>query len=159
MSEKVSNGKVVAFSYELKNNKGETLEKSDQPLEYLHGNNNIIPGLEKEMEGLAVGDQKDVTVKPSDGYGEYDKELRFEVPRKNFPAEIEIQAGMEFQTETENGPMIVTITEVKPDIIVVDGNHPLAGQQLHFDVTIQSIREATEQEMNHGHVHHGGHNH
>ena len=111
------------------------------------------------MEGLSVGDQKDVTVKPSDGYGEYDKELRFEVPRKNFPAEIEIQAGMEFQTETENGPMIVTITEVKPDIIVVDGNHPLAGQQLHFDVTIQSIREATEQEMSHGHVHHGGHNH
>ena len=159
MSEKVSSGKVVGFSYELKNNKGETLEKSDQPLEYLQGNNNIIPGLEKEMEGLSVGDKKSVVVDPKEGYGEYDKDLRFEVPRKNFPAEVEIVAGMEFQTETEDGPMIVKVTEVRPDVVVVDGNHPLAGQKLHFDVEITSVRAATEQEISHGHVHHGGHNH
>ena len=150
---------MVGFSYELKNNKGETLEKSDQPLEYLQGNNNIIPGLEKEMEGLSVGDKKSVVVDPKEGYGEYDKDLRFEVPRKNFPAEVEIVAGMEFQTETEDGPMIVKVTEVRPDVVVVDGNHPLAGQKLHFDVEITSVRAATEQEISHGHVHHGGHNH
>jgi len=143
----------------LKNSKGDTLEKSDRPLEYLHGNNNIIPGLEKQLEDLTIGDEKNVVVKPADGYGEYDKELRFEVPRQNFPAEVDIQPGMEFQTETENGPMIVTVTEVQPNTIVVDGNHPLAGQQLHFDVKIQSIREASEQELAHGHVHHDGHDH
>lgn len=159
MSEQVSSGKVVGFTYELKNNKGETLEKSEQALEYLHGNQNIIPGLEKAMEDLIVGDTKNVKVEAKDAYGEYDKELRFEVPRKNFPGDVEIQVGMEFQTETENGPLIIVVKEVTPDNVVVDGNHPLAGQILHFDIKIESIRAASSQEASHGHVHNGGHDH
>jgi FKBP-type peptidyl-prolyl cis-trans isomerase SlyD len=159
MSENISKGKVVGFSYELKNSKGEILEKSDQPMEYLHGNNNIIIGLEKEMNGLKVGDSKLVKVKPVDGYGEYDKDLRFEVPRKNFPDDVNIQVGMEFQTETETGPLVIVVKEVAKDKIVVDGNHPLAGQELHFDVKIESLRDATPQELTHGHVHHEGHDH
>ena len=159
MSEGISKGKVVGFNYELKNSKGEVLEKSDQPMVYLHGNNNIIHGLEKEMEGLKEGDTKMVKVKPVDGYGEYDKDLHFEVPRKNFPDDVEIVKGMEFQTETENGPLIIVVKEVTKDKITVDGNHPLAGQVLHFDVKIESVREASPQELSHGHVHHDGHDH
>jgi FKBP-type peptidyl-prolyl cis-trans isomerase SlyD len=159
MSEKVEKGKVVGFTYELKNDQGNTMEKSDHPLEYLHGNNNIIPGLENKLEGMQVGETKNVKVAPADAYGELNNELVFEVPRDNFPPDVEITPGMQFQTDTEDGTMIVTVKEVTADKIVVDGNHPLAGQTLHFDVKIDSIREATEQERDHGHVHQGGHNH
>ncbi len=159
MSEEVQPGKVVGFSYVLKNEAGESIETSEHPLEYMHGQGNIIPGLERQMEGLKVGESKTIDVEAVDAYGEYDDDLRYDVPRKNFPAELEIVPGMQFQTSTEDGPMLVTVMEVFPDNIVVDGNHDLAGEKLTFDVTISSIREATQQERDHGHVHDHGHDH
>ncbi|MCX6352776.1 MAG: peptidylprolyl isomerase [Bacteroidetes bacterium] len=159
MTDFVKNGLVVGFNYTLKNDKGELVEKSQQPMEYLHGNHNIIPGLEKELDGMQVGDTKLVTVAPKDAYGEIDPEMVYEVPRKNFPAGVELTAGMQFQTETDGGMMVVTVKELKLDSIVVDGNSPMAGQTLHFDVSIASIRNATPQEVEHGHVHSHGHDH
>jgi FKBP-type peptidyl-prolyl cis-trans isomerase SlyD len=159
MSHSIKDGLVVSFNYTLKNNEGETLEESTQALEYIHGYGNIIPGLEKELTGLNIGDKKSVEVEPAEGYGEYNEELLFDVPRANFPADMSIQVGMQFQTEMEEGPMIVTVVEVGDENITVDGNHSLAGEILHFDVSIEGIREATPQELEHGHVHQGGHDH
>src|SRR5687767_5400420 len=100
MSEKIGSDKVVSFSYTLKDDEGTTLEQTEagQPMQYLHGHQNIIPGLEAELEGMSVGDMKQVTVKPGQGYGEFDQNLVFKVPRENFPKEVEITPGMEFQT-------------------------------------------------------------
>ncbi|MGZ5242553.1 MAG: FKBP-type peptidyl-prolyl cis-trans isomerase [Bacteroidia bacterium] len=161
MADQVQKDKVVSFSYTLKDSDGNILEQTDKnrPMEYLHGNQNIIPGLEREMEGLNIGDSKSVSVDPKDGYGEYNTELSFRVPRDNFPEGTNLEPGMEFQTETENGPMVITITEVLDNEVVVDANHPMAGQTLHFDITINNVREATAQEKQHGHVHAHGHDH
>lgn len=161
MADQVQKDKVVSFSYTLKDSDGNILEQTDKnrPMEYLHGNQNIIPGLEREMEGLIIGDSKSVSVDPKDGYGEYNAELTFRVPRDNFPEGTNLEPGMEFQTETENGPMVITITEVLDNEVVVDANHPMAGQTLHFDITINNVREATAQEKQHGHVHAHGHDH
>lgn len=159
MAEEIKKGKVVAFSYELKDSQGDLIERSEEPMEYLHGNNNIIPGLENQMEGMKVGESKHVEVSPADGYGEFDENLVFQVPRENFPGDLDIQPGMEFKTDTDEGEMIVTVTSVDDKSIEVDGNHPLAGETLHFHVKVENIREATPQEIQHGHAHHGGHNH
>lgn len=161
MADQVQKDKVVSFSYTLKDSSGNVLEQTDKnrPMEYLHGNQNIIPGLEREMEGLKVGDSKSVKVEPKDGYGEYNKDMSFRVPKNNFPEGVDLQPGMEFQTQTENGPMIIVVTEVHDEEVVVDANHPMAGQELHFDITINNIREATAQEKQHGHVHAHGHDH
>jgi FKBP-type peptidyl-prolyl cis-trans isomerase SlyD len=161
MSQEVKNGLVVGIHYTLKDSQGNILDKSadNQPLEYLHGRHNIIPGLEEALEGMKPGDKKHVVVSPEEAYGEYDENLAFSVPLKNFPAGMQIEPGMEFETDTENGHLVVTVVEVHADSVDVDGNHPLAGEELHFDVSISSIREATAQENEHGHVHHHGHDH
>ena len=153
---------VVSLSYTLTNADGEELDKSssDKPFAYLHGNKQIVPGLENALEGLAVGDKKEVTVSPTEGYGEFVAGLKMDIERTNFPKDIEIQPGMQFSAEVNGNNQVFTVTGLEGGKVQVDGNHPLAGQTLHFDVEVVEIREATAEEMQHGHVHGpGGHDH
>lgn len=161
MSQKITNGKVVGFTYTLKNGEGQTVDQSqpEQPFEYLHGHQNIVSGLERQLDGLEIGAAKQVEVSPEEGYGTFDDQLVFHVPAANFPQEVDVKPGMQFQSEGPQGAMVVTVTNVENEVITVDGNHPLAGQVLHFDVKIDSVRDATEQELEHGHVHQDGHEH
>ncbi|NCN09925.1 MAG: peptidylprolyl isomerase [Leptospira sp.] len=156
----VTKGKVVGFAYHLRNSEGETLDESSDPMEYLHGYQNIIPGLEKEMEGLKIGDKKSVVVPPAEAYGEYDEKLVYEIPRSNFPPEEELVPGSQFRADSENGPIALFVQEVVGENVVMNGNHPLAGETLNFDIEIHTIREASKEEMEHGHSHGpDGHHH
>lgn len=158
----VAQDTVVAIRYVLKNDAGTTLDASSEgePLTYLHGNGNLIPGLERALEGKAVGDKLSVSVPAADAYGEVDADLVQDVPRDAFRGIDDIQVGMQFQAQSNHGPRSVVVTKVTPDLITVDGNHPLAGQNLNFDVEIAEIRAATREELEHGHVHGpGGHHH
>ena len=151
----ISHQKVVLIDYTLKNAKGEVLDSSEgeEPLAYLHGENNIVPGLERELEGKKVGDTISTIVSPEDGYGVRNEELIGSIPREMFESDIDIKAGMSFQAETDQGVQVVSVTDVNDAEVTVDGNHPLAGEALHFDVTVRDIREATSEELEHGHVH------
>lgn len=146
---------VVSIDYTLRNQQGETLDASEvgQPLAYLHGHANIIPGLEKALEGHQQGDEVSVTVAPEEGYGHYSDELVQSVPRDAFQGVDELAPGMRFQAESDQGPMIVTVKEVGDDEVVVDGNHVLAGEHLDFAVNIADVRSASAEELDHGHVH------
>lgn len=158
----IANDTVVQFNYTLTNSDGDVLDKSNgEPLAYLHGHHNIISGLESKMEGKSVGDKFTVTVAPEDAYGEYLAEAVQEVPRANFQGVENIEAGMQFQSQTDDGHvMLVTVKDVNDDIVVVDGNHPLAGVTLTFDVEVVDVRKATADEIAHGHAHGaGGHHH
>jgi len=157
----ISKDKVVYFSYKLTDTNGDIIDQTqgDDSFPYIHGHQNIVPGLEQALEGLKQGDKKTVNVAANLAYGDYDAEAVFQVPRANFPKEITIEPGMQFDSDGPEGPMSVTVTEVAADMVTVDANHPLAGVDLVFDVEIKSIREATPQEIAHGHVHHGGHDH
>lgn len=158
----VAKDTVVKFNYTLTNNKGEVLDQSrGEPLAYLHGYHNIILGLETQMTGKSVGDKFVATIAPKDAYGEYVSEAVQEVPRANFQGVDNIEVGMQFQSQSDDGHvMLVTVKEVTDDVVVVDGNHPLAGVELTFDVEIVDIREATKEELAHGHAHGaGGHHH
>jgi FKBP-type peptidyl-prolyl cis-trans isomerase SlyD len=160
MTQNIVKGKVVGFAYHLRNAQGETLDESNDPMEYLHGYQNIIPGLEREMEGLKIGDKKKVTVSPEDAYGEYDEKLVYEVPRANFPANEDLQPGMQFHADTEEESVTLFVQEVVGDQVIMNGNHPLAGETLSFDIEIHTIREASKEELEHGHAHGpGGHHH
>ncbi len=155
--------KVVVIDYTLTDGEGTVIDssKGGEPLAYIHGLGNIIPGLETALEGKKAGDAMNVSVAPAEGYGERDDSLMQAVPREMFETPDEIQVGMQFHTTTEDGnTMVVTVSEVTPETITVDANHPLAGQALNFDVTIVEVRDATEEELEHGHVHgEGGHQH
>ncbi|MCE8032506.1 MAG: peptidylprolyl isomerase [Halomonas sp.] len=158
----IAQNSVVAFHYTLTNDAGEVLDSSEgrQPLTYLHGAGNIIPGLEKQLEGREAGDKLNVTVAPEEGYGEVQPQLVQEVPRDAFQGVESVEPGMQFQAQTQGGPLMVTVTKVEGDTVTVDGNHPLAGQKLNFDVEIAEVREASQEEIEHGHVHgEGGHQH
>lgn len=158
----ITNDTVVQFHYTLTDSDGKVLDKSnDEPLAYLHGHHNIIPGLEKALEGKQVGDKLTVTVQPEDAYGAYIEEAIQEVPRSNFQGVDNIESGMQFQSQTDDGHvMLVTVKDVTDDMVVVDGNHPLAGVTLTFDVEITEVRTATADEIAHGHAHGvGGHHH
>lgn len=158
----IANDMVVSFHYKLTNDKGEVLDQSsDTPLSYLHGHHNIIAGLENALLGKQAGDELTVSVAPQDAYGEYLAEAVQEVPRSNFQGVDNIQAGMQFQTQTEDGHvMLVTVKEANDEVVIVDGNHPLAGVPLTFEVKIVEVRPATQEELNHGHAHGaGGHHH
>ena len=153
---KIENNRVVALHYTLKNDDGVELDSSagKDPLQYLHGGEGIIPGLEQELSGKEVGDKFVVTIKPEDAYGDARPDLVNEVPRAQFSEDQEIKPGMQFQAQGPNGEtQIVTVTAVSDDTITIDANHPLAGQVLHFDVSVEEIREATEEEIAHGHPH------
>lgn len=163
MSDTVANNVVVGISYELKLDNGEVIDftEDDDTLEYLHGHMNIIPGLENELVGLKVGDKKDVVVKPADGYGEHDPDGLQEYPRDEFPEDMELSPGtMLMVRDTESGDVSeAVVKEVGDDMVKMDFNHPLAGQTLHFSVTVASLRAASDEELAHGHVHDGGHHH
>lgn len=147
--------KVATINYTLKDKEDNVLdESSDSTFTYLHGANNIIPGLEKALEGSKAGDEVSVDVPPEDAYGERNLEMIQRVPRDMFPDEVEVKEGMQFHAQSSSGtPVIVTIDSIDGDEVVVDGNHPMAGKELHFDVKVVDIREATEKELEHGHVH------
>lgn len=159
---RIDNNAVVAFDYTLTDPKGQVLDSSDgrEPLAYLHGTGGIIPGLERELDGKQAGDTLEVDVAPADAYGERNDALEQQVPREQFQGVDELEPGMQFRVDTAQGPMVFTVTDVAEDLVTVDGNHPLAGVPLHFNVTVRDVREATEEEIAHGHVHGpGGHPH
>ncbi len=154
---------VVTMHYELKNAEGEVLDssKGQDPLVYLHGAGNIIVGLEEQLVGKTVGDNVSAVVAPEKGYGLPVEALVQTVPLEAFGEEIDkVEVGMRFQAETEQGPVPVVVTAKDDTTVTVDGNHPLAGQELHFDVSIAEVRDASQEEIDHGHVHGpGGHQH
>lgn len=151
----VSENKFVSIHYTLRNDAGEVIDSSAgrAPLSYLHGIGSIIPGLERALEGKTSGDHIDVSITPEGAYGERNEALVQAVPRSAFEGVEEIEPGMQFQAQTPAGSQILTIVEVQDDQVVVDGNHPLAGKTLHFSVEIIEVREATEEELAHGHAH------
>lgn len=158
----IANDKVVQINFTLKDDAGNILDQSNgEPLAYLHGHHNIIPGLENQLAGKSVGDKFTAVIEPEDAYGEYAKEAVQEVPRANFQGVDNIEAGMQFQSQTEDGHvMLVTVRDVQDDVVVVDANHPLAGKTLHFEVEVMDIRDASGEELEHGHAHGvGGHHH
>ena len=159
---RIAKDTVVAIDYTLTDDEGQVLDSSEgqEPLSYLHGASGIIPGLERELDGKQVGDQLQVAVAPEDGYGERNEELRQDVARDQFDEIEDLALGMQFQVDSDAGPMVITIVDIAEDVVAVDGNHPLAGVNLNFAVTVREVRDATEAELAHGHVHGpGGHSH
>ncbi len=157
---KVQNGQVVSMEYTLTVD-GKIVDTSagGEPLEYLHGSGNIIAGLEREMEGMSIGESKSVVVAPADGYGEVDEEAFVEAPRDKFPKDMPIKKGIEMElTGPEGQPMYARIERLEGENVVLNLNHPLAGEELHFDVKVVGMREATAEELEHGHAH-GAHHH
>ena len=154
----ISEGTVVAIDYALRDDEGTLIDQSnpDQPMAYLHGYRNIIPGLEAALEGKSTGDVLEVRVGPSDGYGDSNPALEQVVPMDRFQGIEKIEVGMEFQASTEQGPVTVRVVKVDDDDVTVDGNHPLAGKHLNFNVTVKEVRAGTEDELAHGHVHQAG---
>ena len=150
---------VVTLNYQLYGTDGELIEQTEEPVEYLHGGyGNMFPAVEKALEGKAVGETCRIRLEPDDGFGDYDADLVHVEPRDKFPDNV--QVGMQFEgAGEESGEKIVyTVTDVAEGKVVVDGNHPLAGQTLHFECTITNVRQASEEERSHGHVH-GEHGH
>nr|WP_180487195.1 peptidylprolyl isomerase [Treponema socranskii] len=145
----IAKNRMVKIHYTLKDSDGTLIDSSSglAPFEYLHGNGNLIPGLEAELEGKNPGDTFTVTVLPKDGYGEYDPKLHIEVPRDQFDNGSPLEVGMKFQAQTAGGPMTVTIQNITDKTVTVDGNHELAGKTLVFDVTVVDVREATDEEL------------
>jgi FKBP-type peptidyl-prolyl cis-trans isomerase SlyD len=158
----IAQDKVVLIHYTLTNEAGETLDSSSggEPLAYLHGQGNIISGLEKALDGKQAGDKMNVRVEPADGYGLRDDELIQQVPRRQFGG-ANLKPGMQFHAQSSQGhARVVTVTRIVGDMVTVDGNHPLAGKVLNFDVEVAEVRDATQEELEHGHVHGpGGHHH
>lgn len=158
----ISDSKVVTLNYTLKDDDGNLIDQSqDGQFVYLHGAQNIIPGLEIALTDKAKGDKVTVRIEPKEGYGEYSEKMIQNVDKAMFDAEQELEVGQQFHAETPEGQMVtVTIKAVEENEITVDGNHPLAGVHLNFDVEIMDVREASTEEVEHGHVHGpGGHQH
>lgn len=159
---RIADNTVASFHYTLTDDDGHVIDSSEgrEPLSYLHGSGQIVPGLEKVMVGRQAGEQFKVDVVPEEGYGPRHAELMQEVPREAFQGVEDIQPGMQFQGHGAQGVVNVTVVRVEEDKVHIDGNHPLAGQTLHFDVAVTGVREASAQELEHGHVHGpDGHHH
>jgi FKBP-type peptidyl-prolyl cis-trans isomerase SlyD len=157
----ISKNKVVAIHYTLRDNDGNIIDSSNggSPLHYIQGIGNLIIGMEEGLEGKSKGDKLDIKVGPEKGYGVKNDELIQKVPRSAFGNQ-EVKAGMQFQAQTPHGAQIVTVTNVGLNEVTIDGNHPLAGVDLNFSVEVMEVREATAEELDHGHVHGpGGHHH
>ena len=158
----IADQKVVSLNFTVKDSEGQIVDSSEggQPLVYLHGQNNIIPGLEAALVGKVAGDEYDVTIEPADGYGDYNDEILQVVPRAAFQGVETIEPGMVFTAQTQNGPVQLAVAKIEGDDITVDPNHPLAGKTLNFTGSVIEVRDATEEELAHGHVHgEGGHHH
>ncbi|HHP0466845.1 TPA: peptidylprolyl isomerase [Vibrio harveyi] len=155
---KIEKNVVASLAYKVMLEDGVVVDQStsEAPLDYLHGHNNLITGLEKELEGKVAGDKFSVTVAPEDAYGDHNDALVQRVPADVFQGVDQIEAGMRFLADTDQGPIPVEVTEVDGDEVVVDGNHMLAGQTLTFEVEVMATREATAEEIEHGHIHQGG---
>ena len=157
---KVADDVVVSMEYTLTID-GEVVDssKEDGPIEFLQGYANIVPGLESELYGLKAGESKEVAVAPANGYGEMDDEAFQEVARSEFPDEIKPELGMELQMRQGEQIIEATVVEIGDETVKLDFNHPLAGKTLNFSVKIAGIRTATQEELDHGHVHSDGHHH
>ena len=154
--------RVVLMHYTLKDVGGSVIDSSagGEPLAYIQGHGNLVSGLEKALEGKQDGDRVVVSVAPADGYGVHDAALIQRVPKRSLQDSGEIKKGMQFQGQTADGMRLFTVTSMVSDMVTLDGNHPLADKTLNFDVEVVSVREATEEELEHGHVHGaGGHHH
>lgn len=151
----VAKHKVVSIDYTLTDNQGTELDSSrgKTPFAYIHGIGNIIPGLESALEGKEAGDEVKAVIPPDKGYGDRDENLVQQLSRTQFDTEDNISVGMQFHAMSEAGPRVVTVIGVQDDNVTIDGNHPLAGVTLHFDVTVKDVRDATGDELSHGHVH------
>ncbi len=162
-SHQIGDNKVVGIEYVLRDGEGEILDQSgDEGVFYfIQGIGNIVPGLEKALHGKAVGESFKVSLSAEEGYGEFDEDLIKRVPRKHFKSLEPVEEGQEIMVQGQDGSHeMATITAVEEDIVVIDSNHPLAGQALHFEVSVTEVREATPEELEHGHVHGpGGHHH
>ena len=152
---KITENSVVSILYKLSNDAGTILDQSteDNPLIYLHGQGNIVIGLENALTGKTIGDTVDVTVTPDEGYGNREDYMVETVNRSMFEGLDEISIGKQFHAEGNTGPVVVTVTKIEGDEITIDGNHPLAGENLNFAIEVIAIREATEDELTHGHIH------
>jgi len=158
----IAENSVASFHYTLTDDAGQVIDSSAgrEPLTYLHGSGQIVPGLEKVMSGHQAGDQFQVDVSPEEGYGVRHAELEQEVPREAFQGVEDVQPGMQFQGRGPQGTINVTVTKVEDGKVFIDGNHPLAGQTLHFAIEVTDVRPASAEELAHGHVHgEGGHHH
>lgn len=152
---------VVSITYELRNSDGEVLESSQAPVSYLHGGyDNIFPRVEEELHGKSVGDSIELTLEPADAFGEYDEELVQMEPASAFPAK-DLKVGMQFEGEDDTGDVLLyTITDIQDGKVIVDANHPWAGERVLFKATVTGVRAAGDEEVSHGHVHgEGGHHH
>lgn len=163
MASVIEKNQVVTFHYTLKDRDGNVLDQSvgGDPLAYLHGHSNIIPGLEVHMESKKVGDKLQVHVTPEKGYGSYDPDKRFLIARDQLPGDIELEPGMALELHAEDGETLVAaIVAIDKRSVEVDANHPMAGIDLYFEVEVMSMRDASAEEIQHGHVHGpGGHHH
>lgn len=157
----IADKKVASIEYTLRSDEGEVIDSSEggAPLAYLHGVGNIIPGLEAALVGKQVGDSLEVRIEPEEGYGPVREELVQKVPMEAFSGVDNVAEGMRFEASTASGPISVVVTEVAGEEVTVDGNHPLAGQPLNFEVAVVEVRDATEEEVEHGHVHDGAAEH
>ena len=160
---KIEDKTVVSIHYKLSNDKGDVLDSSEgkEPLVYMHGTQSLIDGLEKELKGKSTGDKMEVTIQPEEGYGVVNPDLVQEVPHSAFEGVDDIQPGMQFEAKSPEGhTQLITIEEIKEESIRVNANHPLAGEVLHFNVSVEDVRVATAEELEHGHAHgQGGHSH
>ena len=158
----IAKNAVVEMEYTLRNAEGEVLDTSSGrgPMAYLHGFQNIIPGLEKELEGKTLGAEFRVKVEAAEAYGERDESLISEVDKAELSAIPDLEIGMQLQAQSSQGVRVLTVTNIEKDTVTLDANHPLAGVELHFEVKVTKVRKATEEELAHGHVHGpGGHHH
>jgi FKBP-type peptidyl-prolyl cis-trans isomerase SlyD len=158
----IADQKVVSLNFTVKDGEEQVIDSSEggAPLVYLHGQKNIIPGLEAALEGKAIGDEFDVTIEPAEGYGDYNEEILQVMPKEAFQGVETIEPGMVFTAQTQNGPVQLAVTKIEGEEVTVDPNHPLAGKTLNFTGSVIEVRDATEEELAHGHVHgEGGHQH
>lgn len=156
---KIDSGKVVTFRYVLSDDDGTIIDRSDEGMPYLHGAGNIVPGLERELQSRSVGDKFRTTIQPADGYGERTAPVQ-RIPREAFPDDLDIEVGMQFVADAGEGPIPLWVVGTSDGAVEVDMNHPLAGIALTFDVEVLAIRDATAEELEHGHPHGpDGHHH
>lgn len=151
----ISEKKVGIIHYTLKDSQGIVIDSSEgkSPLSYIHGMKNLIPGMENALEGKKAGDKFEAVIPPEEGYGEMKEELVNQVPLANFPEKDKVAIGVQFQANTPEGQRIATVVKVEGETVTVDFNHQLAGETLHFAIEVVEVRDATEEEIAHGHVH------